>query len=83
VSALAAEDTPFKKYIQRRGERDRQLEISMREKHQLAASWTLPTEDVPPTKVLALNRNQTWDPSVFRPTVYPLSKNPFESKYRF
>nr|KAF6368996.1 hypothetical protein mMyoMyo1_010405 [Myotis myotis] len=31
-------------------ERDKELEISMREKHQSATSCTLPTRDVPTTK---------------------------------
>nr|KAF6371054.1 UBA domain containing 2 [Myotis myotis] len=42
------------------------------EKHQSAASCTLPTEDVPVTKVHAFHRNRTWDPLVHRPTLYPL-----------
>nr|KAF6279900.1 hypothetical protein mMyoMyo1_010155 [Myotis myotis] len=69
----------FLKYIlliilQRRRERDRELETSMREKHRSAASRTLPTGDVPATKGHALDRNQTWDPSVRRPMLYPLSQ---------
>ena len=46
----------------------------MRENHQSAASCTPPTGDVPTTKVHALDRNRTWDLSVRRPTLYPLSQ---------
>ncbi|ELK28392.1 Ferritin light chain [Myotis davidii] len=53
---------------------DRELETSMREKYRSAASYTLPTGDVPATKVHALDRNRTWDPSVRRLTLYPLSQ---------
>ncbi|KAK1334102.1 hypothetical protein QTO34_005102 [Cnephaeus nilssonii] len=55
-------------------ERDRELETSMREKHRSAASCTPPTGDVPTTKIHALDWNRTWDPSVRRPTLYPLSQ---------
>nr|KAF6304012.1 hypothetical protein mMyoMyo1_008991 [Myotis myotis] len=46
----------------------------MREKHRSAASRTSPTGDVPATQVRALDRNRTWDPSVRRLTLYPLSQ---------
>nr|KAF6331865.1 hypothetical protein mPipKuh1_008173 [Pipistrellus kuhlii] len=49
----------------------------MRERHRSAASCTPPTGDVPTTKVHALDRNQTWDLSVHRPTFYPLSQTGF------
>ncbi|EPQ12717.1 Inactive N-acetylated-alpha-linked acidic dipeptidase-like protein 2 [Myotis brandtii] len=52
-------------------------ETSMREKHRSAASCTSPTGDVPATQVHALDRNRTWDPSVRRPTLYPLSQTGF------
>ncbi|ELK27301.1 GTP cyclohydrolase 1 [Myotis davidii] len=55
-------------------EKDRELGTSMREKHRSAASCTLPTGDVPATKVHALDRNRTWDPSARRPTLYLLSQ---------
>ncbi|XP_054581044.1 uncharacterized protein LOC129151151 [Eptesicus fuscus] len=55
-------------------ERDKELETSMREKHRSAASCTPPTGDVPATKVHALDRNRTWDPSVRRLMLYPLSQ---------
>nr|KAF6267856.1 hypothetical protein mMyoMyo1_011541 [Myotis myotis] len=45
----------------------------MREKHRPAASCSPPAGDVPATKVHALDRNRTRDPSVRRPTLYPLS----------
>ncbi len=61
-------------FLQRGRERDRELETPMREKHRSAASCTPPTGDVPATQVHALDRNRTWDPSVFRPTLYPLSQ---------
>ena len=32
---------------------------------------------MPTTKVCALDRNRTWDPSVRRPTLYPLSQTGF------
>ena len=40
-------------------ERGIELETSMREKHQSAASCTPPTGDVPATKVHALDQNRT------------------------
>ncbi|CAK6436081.1 unnamed protein product [Pipistrellus nathusii] len=43
--------------LQRGREKDRELKTSMREKHQSAASCTLPTGDVPATKVHALDWN--------------------------
>nr|KAF6349115.1 hypothetical protein mMyoMyo1_011671 [Myotis myotis] len=46
----------------------------MREKHRSAASCTLPTADVPATKVHALDGNRTRGPCVHRPTLYPLSQ---------
>nr|KAF6272081.1 hypothetical protein mMyoMyo1_010880 [Myotis myotis] len=49
----------------------------MREKHRPAAPCTLPTGDVPATKAHALDRNRTRDPSVRRPTLYPLSQTGF------
>nr|KAF6267009.1 hypothetical protein mMyoMyo1_011845 [Myotis myotis] len=64
----------FIDFLQRGRERDRELETSMREEHQSAASCTPPTGDVPATKVHALDWNRTWDPSVRRPTLYPLSQ---------
>ncbi|KAK1337200.1 hypothetical protein QTO34_001823 [Cnephaeus nilssonii] len=61
--------------VEQRGrERDRELETSMRENHRPAASCTPPTRDVPATNVHALDRNRTWDLSVRRPTLYPLSQ---------
>ena len=47
----------FIDFLQRGKERDSDLEMSMREKHQPAASCTLPTGDVPATKVHALDWN--------------------------
>nr|KAF6343082.1 hypothetical protein mPipKuh1_010790 [Pipistrellus kuhlii] len=64
----------FYYFLQRGREKDRELETLMREKHQSAASCALPTGDVPATKIHALDWNQTWDPSVSRPTLYPLSQ---------
>ena len=62
----------------RRGrEREREQEISMREKHRPAASCTPPIGDVPATKVHALDRNRTWDPSIPRAMLYPLSQTRF------
>ena len=55
----------------------KELETSMREKHRSAAFYTLPTGDVSTTKVHALDRNRTWDPSVHRLTLYPLSQTGF------
>ena len=49
----------------------------MRESHQSAASCTPPTGDMPATKVHALDRNRTQDPSVPKPTLYPLSQTSF------
>ena len=49
-------------FLQKGRERDWELETSMREKHWSAASCTLPTGDVPETKVHALDRNRTWIP---------------------
>ncbi|ELK31492.1 Serine/threonine-protein kinase Chk2 [Myotis davidii] len=65
------------KWPKRERERDRELETSMREKHQSAASCTSPTGDVPATQVHALDRNRTWDPSVHKPMLYPLSQTGF------
>ena len=67
----------FIDFLQRGRERDRELETSMREKHQPAASCTPPTEDVPATNVHALDWNRTWDLSVHRPMLYPLSQTGF------
>nr|KAF6308061.1 hypothetical protein mMyoMyo1_008846 [Myotis myotis] len=67
----------FIDFLQRGRERDRELETSMREKHRSAASCTSPTGDVPATQVHALDRNRTWDLSVRRPTLYPLSQTGF------
>nr|KAF6316185.1 hypothetical protein mPipKuh1_008696 [Pipistrellus kuhlii] len=64
-------------FLQRGRERDRELETWMREKHRPVASCTAPTGDVPATKVHALDRNQTWDLSVCRPMLYPLSQTGF------
>ena len=61
--------------LQRGRERDRELETSMRKNHRSAAFYTPPTGDVPATKVHALDRNWTRDPSVCRPMLYPLSKS--------
>ncbi|ELK33568.1 Tubulin alpha-3 chain [Myotis davidii] len=58
-------------------ERDRELETSMRERHRSAASCTSPTGDVPATQVHALDRNRTWDLSVRRLMLYPLSQTGF------
>ena len=60
----------FIDFLQRGGERDRELETSMREKHQPAASCTPPTGDVPTTNVHALDLNRTWDLSVRRLALY-------------
>nr|KAF6379002.1 hypothetical protein mMyoMyo1_009872 [Myotis myotis] len=49
----------------------------MGEKHRSAASCTSPTGDVPAIQVHALDRNRTWDLSVRRPTLYPLSQTGF------
>ncbi|ELK28065.1 hypothetical protein MDA_GLEAN10010004 [Myotis davidii] len=51
----------------------------MREKHRSAASCTS-TGDVPAIQVHALDRNRTRDPSVRRPTLYPLSQTGFGGK---
>ena len=67
----------FIDFVQRGRERDRELETSMRESHRSAASCTPPTGDMPSTKVHALDRNWTWDLSVCRPTLYPLSQTGF------
>nr|KAF6374426.1 hypothetical protein mPipKuh1_009645 [Pipistrellus kuhlii] len=61
-------------FIQRGRERDRELETLMRESHQSAAPCTPPTGDMPATKVHALARNRTRDPSVPKPTLYQLSQ---------
>ena len=61
-------------FVQRGRERDRELETSIRENHRSAASCTPPTGDVPAAKVHALDQNQTWDLSVRRPMLYPLSQ---------
>ncbi|KAK1343833.1 hypothetical protein QTO34_014387 [Cnephaeus nilssonii] len=53
------------------------IETSMREKHRSAASCTPPTGDVSTTKVHALDQNRTWDLSVRRLTLYPLSQTSF------
>ena len=47
------------------------------ERHWPAASCTPPTGDVPATNIHALNWNQTWDLSVCRPMLYPLSQTSF------
>nr|KAF6300616.1 hypothetical protein mMyoMyo1_009089 [Myotis myotis] len=49
----------------------------MGEKHRSAASCTSPTGDMPAAQVHALDRNRTRDPSVCRPTLYPLSQTSF------
>ena len=67
----------FIDFLQRRRERDRELETSMRENHRSAAFCTPTTEDMPATKVHALDQNRTWDPSVRRPMLYPLSQTGF------
>nr|KAF6308032.1 hypothetical protein mMyoMyo1_008825 [Myotis myotis] len=67
----------FIDFLQRGRERDRELETPMREKHRSAASCTSPTGDVPATQVHALDRNRTWDLSVRKPTLYPLSQTSF------
>ena len=64
----------FIDFLQRGRERDRELETSMREKHRPVASCTPPTRDVPTTNVHALDWNRTWDLSVCRPSLYPLSQ---------
>nr|KAF6326372.1 hypothetical protein mPipKuh1_008373 [Pipistrellus kuhlii] len=53
----------------------------MSEKHRPAASCTPPTGNVPATKVHAPDRNRTWDPSVRRPTLYPLSHTGFGATF--
>nr|KAF6392520.1 hypothetical protein mPipKuh1_007726 [Pipistrellus kuhlii] len=63
----------FIDFVQRGRERDRELETSMRESHRSVASCTLPTGDMPATKVHALDQNRTRVPSVPKPTLYPLS----------
>ncbi|KAK1337440.1 hypothetical protein QTO34_002067, partial [Cnephaeus nilssonii] len=60
--------------LERGRERDRETETSTRQKHRPAASCTPPTRDAPATNAHALDRNRTWDPSVRRPTLYPLSQ---------
>nr|KAF6386127.1 hypothetical protein mMyoMyo1_001575 [Myotis myotis] len=67
----------FIDFLQRGRKKDRELETSMREKHRSAASCTSPTGVVPATQVHALDRNRTWDLSVRRPTLYPLSQTGF------
>nr|KAF6353455.1 hypothetical protein mPipKuh1_010421 [Pipistrellus kuhlii] len=67
----------FLDFVQRGRERDRELETSMRESHRSAASCTPPTGDMPTTKVHALDRNRTRDPSVPKPMLYPLSQTGF------
>nr|KAF6374361.1 hypothetical protein mPipKuh1_009580 [Pipistrellus kuhlii] len=64
----------FIDFVQRGRERDGELETSMRESHRSAASCTPPPGDMPTTKVHALDRNRTRDPSVPKPTLYPLSQ---------
>ena len=54
--------------------RDRELETSMRESHRSAASCKPPTWDMPATKAHALDWNRTWDPSVPKRMLYPLSQ---------
>nr|KAF6366528.1 hypothetical protein mPipKuh1_009930 [Pipistrellus kuhlii] len=49
----------------------------MRENHRSAAFCTPPTGDVPVAKVHALDRNQTRDLSVCRPTLFPLNQTGF------
>ncbi|ELK38029.1 Disks large like protein 1 [Myotis davidii] len=63
--------------IKRGRERDRELETSMRGKHRSAASCTSPIGDVPAAQVHALDRNQTWDLSVRKPLLNPLSQTGF------
>nr|KAF6349067.1 hypothetical protein mMyoMyo1_011644 [Myotis myotis] len=64
----------FIDFLQKGRERDRELETSMREKHRSPASCTSPTGDMPATQAHAPDQNRTWDPSVRRPTLYPLSQ---------
>nr|KAF6316198.1 hypothetical protein mPipKuh1_008709 [Pipistrellus kuhlii] len=67
----------FIDFVQTGRERDRELESLMRECHRSAASCTPPTGDMPATKVHALDRNRTRDPSVPKPMLYPLSQTGF------
>ena len=60
----------FIDFSHRGRKRDRELEMSMREKHRSAASCTPPTGDVPAINVHALDQNRTWHPSVRRPSLY-------------
>ncbi|CAK6450188.1 unnamed protein product [Pipistrellus nathusii] len=64
-------------FTERKRERDRELETSMREKHRSAASCTSPTGDVPATRVHILDQNRTQDLSVHRLMLYPLSQTGF------
>nr|KAF6374158.1 hypothetical protein mPipKuh1_009397 [Pipistrellus kuhlii] len=73
----------FIDFVQRGRERERELETSMRESHRSAASCTPPTGDVPSTKVHALDRNRTRDPSVPKPTLYPLSQTSLSQCFIF
>ncbi|ELK34445.1 hypothetical protein MDA_GLEAN10013826 [Myotis davidii] len=77
--SLTLRKSPSRSWYLPRQEEGRGIEseTSMREKHRPAASCTPPTGDVPTTKVYALDRNRTWDPSVRRPTLYPPSQTGF------
>ena len=62
----------FIDFVQRGRERDRELETSMRESYQSAASSTPPTGDMPATNVHMPYR--TWD--LFSPQTDALSTEP-------
>ena len=64
-------------FLQRGRERDRELEISMTEKHPSAAFCTPLTEGMPATKAHALDWNGTWDLSVHRPMLYLLNQTSY------
>ena len=64
-------------YLQRGRERDRELKTS------ISCLLHTPTGDVPTTKVHALDQNRTWDPSVHRPVLYPLSQTGFGNMFVF
>nr|KAF6276410.1 hypothetical protein mPipKuh1_010536 [Pipistrellus kuhlii] len=70
----------FIEFLQRGRERDRKLETSMRENHRSAASCTPRTGDVPATKVHTLDRNRTWDLSVYRTTLLSTEPNQFRHR---
>ncbi|ELK24897.1 Centrosomal protein of 44 kDa [Myotis davidii] len=75
ASCMSPDQGPdWEEPVTERRERDIELETLMREKHRSAASCTPPTGDVPAPKVHAFDQNRTWDPSVRRLMLYPLSQ---------